>query len=216
MRVKRGEKSRGVETYESNIDTSDTASTIVLYRGDHLIDNFTGICLRPDQHFEVVCPPLRILSSDTLQCHIRTAMLHLLQHAGNALALWQFAVVKGLHFGKFLLEVIQSPCPVAAVYDDDSLGAVDEGHLGGHLADGAGTPDSNNVAFSDAGVNDAVPGCGEDIGEVETFLIGDRVGEGKEVDVAEGDADVFGLTTSETTCKVGVSEHTWKGLSALY
>lgn len=154
-------------------------------------------------------PSLRILSSDTFQRHIRPAMLHLLQHAGDALTLWQFAVVKSLHFGEFLLEVIQSPRSMAAINDDDSFCAIHEGHLRSHLADRAGTPDGDDIAFFNTGVDDAVPGCAEDVGEVETFLIRDGVGEGEEIDVAIRDADVFGLATGETTCEVGVAEHTY-------
>lgn len=45
-----GKGNKGVKgtTYKSNINTSDTASTITLDGGDHLIDNFTRIRLRTD------------------------------------------------------------------------------------------------------------------------------------------------------------------------
>jgi len=96
---------------------------------------------------------------------------------------------------------------MATINEDNPLCTVDERHLGRHLADGAGAPDGNDVAFFDTCVDDTVPGSAEDIGEVEALLVGDGVGQGEEVDIAVGDADVFGLTAGKTTREVRVAEH---------
>ena len=52
-----------------------------------------------------------------------------------------------------------------------------------------------------------MPAGGEDIGEVKALLVGDIIGEREEVDIAVGDASVFGLAAGETTSEVGVAEH---------
>jgi hypothetical protein len=41
--------------------------------------------------------------------------------------------------------------------------------VGGHLAYGAGAPDGNYIAFLDASVNDGIPGCADDVGEIEAL-----------------------------------------------
>lgn len=50
-----------------------------------------------------------------------------------------------------------------------------EGEVGTHLTDGSGAPDGDYVAFVDGGVGDTIPGCADNVREVETFLVGDVV-----------------------------------------
>jgi hypothetical protein len=141
--------------YESNVDTGDTAATKVACAGNHLVDNLAGICLQAEHHLEVVCPALCVLAGRALDADVWAAVVaHLLQRTGDRLALCEFREVEGLDVGVALLDEVDAPVGV----DHDDLGcAVKERELGGHLANGACSPDSDDVALLHAGVDDCVP-----------------------------------------------------------
>lgn len=67
-------------TYESNIDTGDTAATKVARAGDHLVDDLTGIGLETKHHLKVVGPALCVLASGALETDVwATVVAHLLE-----------------------------------------------------------------------------------------------------------------------------------------
>lgn len=138
-------------------------------------------------------PPLRILTSHTLERDIGTTWTHLAELAIDGFSLCQSAEVDRLALGVLGLDEVESP---VLVDHDDAAGAVHEGEFGAHLADGTGAPDGDGVVFVDAGVDYAVPGCAEYVGEVESLLIGDGVWELEEVDVSKWYTGVLGLSTS--------------------
>lgn len=192
-------------TYKADINTGYTAATKVTSRSNHLVDEFTRIRLKTQHHLEVMRPALRVLSSRALDANVRTAVVaHLLELAGDALALAEGREVEGIDVGILRLDVFEAP---VLVDHDDAGGAVDEREVCGHLADRSSAPDGDDVALLYAGIDDSVPAGGEDVGEEETLLIGDIVGEGEEIHVAVGNACVFGLAAGEATGEVGVAEH---------
>lgn len=81
-----------------------------------------------------------------------------------------------------------------AVDDEDARGAAQRGRVGGHEPDGAGAEDGDGLARREACEREAVPACGEDVGEEREggFVCGAR-GQGQGVEVGEGDAEVLRL-----------------------
>jgi hypothetical protein len=192
-------------TYEANVDTSDTATTVVLDTLDHLVDDLGGVSLQTSSHLKGVSPALGVFSSNTLKGNIRTTVLHLLQGADNSLALGQVGEVDGLNVGELGLAVVETP---VLVDDNNTLGAVHVGEVNAHLTDGTGTPDGNDITLLDSGIDNTVPAGADYIGQVETLLIRDVVGKVEKVDITTGHTSVLSLTTSETTSEVRVAEHT--------
>lgn len=70
---------------------------------------------------------------------------------------------------------------------DDALSTFQLAPSGGADADRTEAPDADSVAFLHTSVYDAMVGCWEDVGEVETGFVGDAVGQREAVDFAEGD-----------------------------
>lgn len=192
-------------TYEADVDTGNTATTVVLDTLNHLIDDLGGVGLQTSSHLEGMSPALGVFSSNTLESNIRATVLHLLQGADHGLTLGQVGEVDSLNVGELGLAVVETP---VLVNDNDTLGAVHVGEVNAHLTDGTGTPDGNDIALLDSSVDNAVPAGADNIGQVETLLIRDVVRKVKKVDIATGYAGVLGLTTSETTSEVRVAEHT--------
>lgn len=128
------------------------------------------------------------------------------QDRSHILPFRQVRIINGVDFGYLGLHEPKSPCSRGAVDEEHAGGAVHVAESSAHLANGACSPDGDDVAFGDRCVDHAVPGCGKDIGEEEAFLIGDVGGELEKVDVAEGDADVLGLAAGKAACEVRVSE----------
>lgn len=151
-----------------------------------------------------MCPALGIFTSDTLESDIRATVLHLLQSADNSLTLGQVGEVDSLNVGVLGLAVVETP---VLVNDNDTLGAIHVGEVNTHLTDGTGTPDGNDITLLDTGVDNTVPAGADNIGQVETLLIRNIVGQVQEVDITARNSDIFGLTTSEATSEVRVSEH---------
>lgn len=147
------------KTYVSDVDASDTNTTIVAHTLNHLVKKLTGIRLRTKSNLNSMHPALRILSSRTLNSNIRAATTtHLLELADDGLLV-------GNTEGKLLvvdvIDLVLVLCgPVLAdvgqtrlgVDEDDALGAFAESEDAGHLADGTGAPDCYFVVFVDCGV----------------------------------------------------------------
>jgi hypothetical protein len=60
---------------------------------------------------------------------------------------------------------------------DNLLGALEESPLSRALPDRSSSPDSDDVAGSDAGVDDGIVRSGEDVREVQGLLVGDGLGD---------------------------------------
>lgn len=56
---------------------------------------------------------------------------------------------------------------------------------------------------------------GQDVREVDRFLIGDLVRDLQTVDITDGDFDPFGLPTGVTSCEMAVPEESGVGLVGL-
>lgn len=152
-----------------------------------------------------MAPALCVLAGRTLEGDVGAAVAaHFHELAGDGLAALERRVIERLDVGVLFLDILQAPVAV----DQDDLGCtVEEGKVGGHLADGTGAPDGDDVALIDARVDYAVPRGGEDIREEETLLVGHVVGERKQVDVAVGHTGEFGLATGEAASEVRVAKH---------
>ena len=196
-------------TYVSNINTSDTDTTVVLDGRDHLVQNFRSVCLKTSSQLDGVRPTLWVLSSDTLERDIRATMDHFLQLIAYRLDLGK---VESLTLGVHLLAVVETP---VLVDDNDTTRAIHECKVNAHLTDGASTPDGDHITLLDASVDNTVPARANDVRKVQTFLIGNIVGKLEEVDIAAWDTDVLGLTTSESTGEMAVAEHT-SGVAAVH
>lgn len=192
-------------TYVADVDTSDTATAVVLDTLNHLVDNLGSVGFETGHEFDGVSPALGIFSSDTFQSDIGTTVFHLLESADNSLALGEVGKVDGLNVGVLGLAEVETP---VLVDDNDALCTVHEGEVNTHLTDGTGSPNGNDITLLDSSVNDTVPTGADNIGQVKTLLIRDIVGKMKQVDITEGHTSVLGLTTSETTSEVRVAEHT--------
>jgi hypothetical protein len=150
----RGQLRRLSKTYVADINASNAASTKVLNRGDHLVQELRSVCLHAQEHLEVVCPALSIFSCSTLECNIRTAVNHLLERRGDGFALGEIAEVKSLDLRILGLHVVESP---VGIYHDDTGGAVHERELSTHLTDRSSTPYGYYIALGHTGINNAVP-----------------------------------------------------------
>lgn len=192
-------------TYVADVDSSDTATAVVLDTLNHLVDNLGSVGFETGHEFDGVSPALGVFSSNTFQSDIGTTMLHLLESADNSLTLGEVGEVDGLDVGVLGLAVVETP---VLVDDNDALCTVHEGEVNTHLTDGTGSPDGNDVTLLDTSVNDTVPAGADNIGQVETLLIRDIVGKVKQIDIAARHTGVLGLATSETTSEVRVAEHT--------
>ena len=196
-------------THVSNVDTGDTNTTIVPDRLDHLVQDLGGIGLGTGGQLNCVCPALWVFTSNALKRDIWTVVNHLLQLGDDVLVLGK---VQSLDLGVHALDEVESP---VLVDHDDTAGTVHERELGAHLTDWAGTPDGDDIALLDTGVDNAVPAGGDDIRKKETLLIWNVVGELEKVDVSTWDADILGLTTGEPTGEMAVTEHT-SGVSTVH
>lgn len=205
IRDLQGEVGAG-NTHVADVYTSDTAAAEVPDTLNHLVDDFASVRLQTQSHLHLVGNALGVLSSDTLKSDIgTTAVNHLLQSADNSLALLQVGKVNSLDPWVLGLDKVKTP---VLVNHDDSLCAVHERKVGTHLTDGTSTPNGNGISFVDVGVDNTVPAGCYDIGQVQSLLIWDIVGDLEEVDIAEWNASVLGLTTSESASEMAVSEHT--------
>jgi len=156
-----------------------------------------------------VRPALWVFTSNTLECNIWTVLNHLLELGDDVLVLRK---VQSLDLRVLALDVVESP---VLVDHDDTASTVHERKVGAHLANWASTPNSNNIALLDTSVNDTVPASGDDVGKEKTLLVWNVVGKLEEVDVSAWDTNVLGLTTSETTGEMAVTEHTG-GVAAIH
>ena len=103
-------------------------------------------------------PSLRVLARRTLKRNIWSTRDHCLQVRAYRSSPGQFGEVDRLDFGNLALAEFKSPAAVASVDENHPAGAVVEAEFSAHLADRTGTPDSNYIAFPDAGVDHAMPG----------------------------------------------------------
>src|ERR1700761_245202 len=128
-------------------------------------------------------PALSIFASCPFDGDIRSSVLHLLQNNGDGFSLREVCEVDCLDFGEFGFDKVEAPGCVASVNDNYPSRALHEGHGCSHLADRTGTPNGNHITFLDPRINDCVPGCAQDIGEVKTLLVWDIVGKFQEVHI---------------------------------
>ena len=190
---------------EADVDASDTHTTIVPHGLDALVDDLAGVGLEAYSQFDGVSPTLGVFAGNTLEGNVgATAIDHLLQLRDDALGAAELGEVDGLDLGIALLNEVQTP---VLVDHDNALSTLHQGEIGAHLADGSCAPDGDDVALVDTSVDDTVPAGADHVGEVQSLLIGNIVGELEEVDVAVRHASVLRLTASETTREVRVSKH---------
>lgn len=190
---------------EADVDTGDANATEVPHGLDALVDDLAGVGLEADGQLNGVSPVLGILASNALNGDVGTAAVdHLLQLRDNALAPAELGEVDSLDLGIALADEVQSP---VLVDHDNALGSVHESKLSTHLANGSCAPDGNDVALVDAGVDDSVPAGADYVGEVQSLLIGNIVGQLEEVVVSVWHTSVLRLTASKATREVRVSKH---------
>lgn len=79
--------------------------------------------------------------------------------------------------------------------------------MGAHLTNGSRTPDGHHVPFLDTSVNHAVPGCRQDIGQEESFLVGYVIWNGEQVDIAIRNPKILGLAAGEAAREMRVPKH---------
>jgi hypothetical protein len=77
------------------------------------------------------------------------------------------------------------------------------------------TPNTDYVALLDARVHDVMVRSGQDVREVDGFLIGDLVRDLETVDIPDRDFDPFGLSTGVSSCEMAVPEEPGVGLVGL-
>lgn len=190
---------------EADVHASDAHATEVPHGLNALVDDLAGVGLETNGQLNGVSPVLGVFTSNTLEGDVgTTAIDHLLQRGNNTLAAAELGEVDSLNFWIALFDEVQTP---VLVNHDNALGSLHQGEIGAHLADGSRAPDGNDIALVDAGVDNAVPAGADHVGEVQSLLVGDIVGEFEEVDVAIRHTSVFGLAAREAACEVRVSKH---------
>jgi hypothetical protein len=190
---------------EADVDAGDAHTAVVPHGLDALVDNLAGVGLEADGQLDGVSPVLRVFTSNTLEGDVGTTTIdHLLQLCNDTLAAAELGEIDGLDLWIALFDEVQTP---VLVDHDDALGLVHQGEIRTHLADGSRTPDGDDVALVDAGVDNAIPAGADHVGEVQSLLVGDIVGEFEEVDVAVRHTSVLGLAASEAAREVRVSKH---------
>jgi hypothetical protein len=76
-------------------------------------------------------------------------------------------------------------------------------------------PNTDDIALLDARVHDIMVRSGQDVREVDRFLIGDLVWDLQTVDITDRDFDPFGLSTGVSSCEMAVPEEPGVGLVGL-
>ncbi len=64
---------------EADVDARDAAAAVVLDGRDHLVDDFARVGFGPDEHFEIMRPPLGVFAGYAFQRDVWAAVFHLLE-----------------------------------------------------------------------------------------------------------------------------------------
>lgn len=194
--------------YETDIDTGDAATAVVLDGRDHLVDDLRGVRLGACHDLQLVRPALGILASHALKSHVGSAAVtHLLEFRCDARPAWQFREVNRLEPWLLGLAEIEAPGTVAAVDENNPRCAVHEGHVPCHLSNRSGAPHGYNIAFFDSSIHDTVPRRRQHIRKIQRLLIRHIIRYFQQVDVPKRHARVLRLTTCESAREMRVAEH---------
>jgi hypothetical protein len=118
--------------------------------------------------------------------------------------------IDSFNLWEFGFSIVETPI---SINSNDPFCTFDEGPLCCEKTNWTHSPYPDDVAFVDACVDNAVVTGGENIAQVDCLFIRNTLGDFKEIDVAKGETDVFGLATCLATGELAVSEHTSRAIS---